>query len=193
LKESRQEDVAKELALYNTSPGTLIFSDLNYEVEIPVEEALIPKKGSNDYLMHRSPRGKFIIINNEPELAKQTERFKHIFKELYFIPESHEKKTILEIKTILEEFSEDSKMKNYDAFAFMIVTHGKDEKVLGYNACRKEGDPKRDVNDHMKMSEIVNLVYEICKGMEKDYKKPKIVIFDCCRIRMFLHKFLEKY
>jgi hypothetical protein len=101
-------------------------------------------------------------------------------------------KTVKEIKTILEPFSEDPEMKNYDAFALMIVTHGKDEKVLGYNACREEDDPERDVKDHMKKSEIVNCVYEICKKMETDYKKPKIVIFDCCRIRVLLY-FLENF
>jgi hypothetical protein len=68
----------------------------------------------------------------------------------------------------------------------MIVTHGEDEKVLGYNACPRKDDPKRDVEDCMKMPEIVNYVYEICRKMETNYKKPKIVIFDCCRIRMLL-------
>ncbi len=190
LKESGQKDVAEELVKYNTSPGILIFLDLNYEVEIPVEEAVVPMKGSGPYQMLRNPRGKFIIINNMPELARQTERFKHIFKKLYFISESHDNKTVKEIKTILEEFSEDPNIANYDAFAFMIVTHGEDEKIFGFDACRNANDPKRDVEDFMKMSEIVNCVHEICKRME-NYAKPKIVIFDCCRIRMLL--FLENF
>jgi hypothetical protein len=187
LRKSGQIEAANELQIYNTSSGTLLFSDLSYEAEILVNRAVYPMSESMTlpYSMIRNPRGKFIIINNIPELAKQTKRFKHIFKELYFIPESHENKTILEIKTILEEFSEDENIANYDAFAFMIVTHGEDEKVLGFNACRGVNDPERDVNDHMKMSEIVNFVYEICKRMEREYSKPKIVIFNCCRIRMF--------
>jgi hypothetical protein len=56
----------------------------------------------------------FIIINNIPALAKQTERFKHIFRELYFTPESHDKKAKVEIKTILKRFSGDPKIENYD-------------------------------------------------------------------------------
>jgi hypothetical protein len=72
----------------------------------------------------------------------------------------------------------------------MIVTHGEDEKVLGYNACRRIDDPERDDDDYMKMSEIVDLIYKVCERMEKrntktPILKPKIVIFNCCRIRKF--------
>jgi hypothetical protein len=194
LRKSGQTEAANKLQIYNTSSGTLLFSDLSYEAEILVNRAVYPMSESMTlpYSMIRNPRGKFIIINNIPELAKQTKRFKHVFKELYFIPESHENKTIMEIKTILEKFSEDPNIANYDAFAFMIVTHGEDEKVLGFNAFRGVNDPERDVNDHMKMSEIVNFVYEICRRMESEYSKPKIVIFNCCRIRMFFAYLLRE-
>ncbi len=149
-------------------------------MEIPVNRALTPVVGSLHYLFLRNPRGKFIIINNIPELAEQTKRFEHIFKEMYFIPEFHKNKTVVEIKTILKQFSEDPDMENYDAFVFMIVTHGEDERVLGYNACRNI-----DENDIIKISEVVDFVNEVCKKMETEHSKPKIVIFDNCRIRKF--------
>ncbi len=189
MRSDGQTVAADELQRFNTSSGTLLFSDLSYEVKIPVNRALIPNKTSTSgfYNMFRYPRGKFIIINNIPDLTKQTQRFEHIFKELYFKPKPYVNKTIKEIKTILEEFSDDPDIENYDAFAFMIVTHGEDGKVLGFNACREKDDPERDVKDCMKMSEIVDFIYIICQKMEKEYSKPKIVIFDCCRIRKFYY------
>jgi hypothetical protein len=61
----------------------------------------------------------------------------------------------------------------------MIISHGEDEKVLGYNACRELEDDLFDENDVMKISNIVDIFAEKkCVALRQT---PKMFFFNCCR------------
>jgi hypothetical protein len=93
--------------------------------------------------MTKKPRGKCIIINNEPKLLNESKRFEFIFKELFFDVEPIEntfKITAQEIRDKLESVAKDKKLKKHEALLVMVISHGEDEQVLGYNACRPPED-----------------------------------------------------
>ena len=65
LRSSGQEKAAKELEKYNTSPGPM---KMSVNDVITVCEAKAEMKGTLYYQMSKNPRGKCIIINNEPQV-----------------------------------------------------------------------------------------------------------------------------
>jgi hypothetical protein len=62
----------------------------------------------------------------------------------------------------------------------IIISPGEDETVFGFNACRKPDDEKRDRNDVIDISEIVDIFSEKkCFALRG---KPKMFFFDCSQI-----------
>jgi len=62
----------------------------------------------------------------------------------------------------------------------MVISHGEDEKVLEYNACRKLEDELFDESDVIKISEIVEIFAEKkCMALRQTLK---ILFFNCCQI-----------
>jgi hypothetical protein len=181
MKTHQKEEVIELMIGYNKSPGLLNIWNLSTDTNILVEKAGIPNshKESGYYKMLRYPRGKCIIINNEPAVYRETHRFKHVFGELYFDVQSFFNKNVVWIKEYLTNMSKDFSLLNDDALVVVVITHGGDEKVLGYDACleSKKKEPNMEIykNDQMPISDVVNI-------FKKFIRIPIIFIFDCCRI-----------
>ncbi|CAG2162910.1 unnamed protein product [Oppiella nova] len=131
LVESNQNGVAQIILKCNTSMGP---NSPKNSTEIAVTKCKSPKKGSNFYPMLKMPRGKFIIINNINELAKETQRFNSVFSQLHFDIFVYNHLTAVDIETNLRHNSRIID-KNCDAFGLMIISHGEDERILGTDAC----------------------------------------------------------
>ncbi len=123
LRSLGQTEAADELEKYNTFPGRMKITN---EVEIKVIQAKAPSVGSDTYRMTKNPRGKCIIINNIPELFKESQRFQYIFKELYFSVQSIDENkglTAEEIRNKLESLAKDKSLAKDDAFLVMIIRY----------------------------------------------------------------------
>jgi hypothetical protein len=179
LRSLGQTDAADELEKYNTSPGRMIFTN---EVEIKVTQVKAEIKGTLYYPMTKKPRGKCIIINNIRELFKESQRFQYIFKELFFDVEPIENTcdmTAQQISDKLESVAKDKKLAKHEALLVMVISHGEDEKVLGYNACQELEDEFVE-SDVIKISKIVDIFAENkCIALRQT---PKMFFFNCCRI-----------
>jgi hypothetical protein len=180
LRSLGQTEAADELKKYNTSPGRMKITN---EVEIKVTQGKAPFIGSNIYSMTKNPRGKCIIINNIRELFKESQRFEYIFKELYFDVEPIKntcEMTAQQISDKLESVAKDKSLTKHEALLVIVISHGEDEKVLGYNACRELEDEMFDESDVIKISEIVDIFAENkCTALRQT---PKMFFFNCCRI-----------
>ncbi len=187
LKLSGQTEAALELEKYNTSPGRMEVTT-NDEITVKPGKEM---KGTLYYTMSKNPRGKCVIINNfvnylngnllENEgLYKESKRFQSIFAQLYFdVHPIHTTvgMTAKAIEDLLKSISRDKSIGKPDALIVMIISHGRDEKVLGYNACRG-----LDNKDLINISDIVDIFSETnCKALEQT---PKLFFFNCCRISM---------
>jgi hypothetical protein len=163
---------------------------LSYDIEIPVTQTY-REKGTNSlcYSMTRNPRGKCIILNNEPKLFIESKRFEFIFKELCFDVETvgnNYKMTTEEMLTKLKFSAENEIFSEHQALVVMIISRGEDEKIFGFNACRKADDEKRDQNDVIDISEIVDIFSEKkCFALRG---KPKMFFFNCSQISITLLK-----
>jgi hypothetical protein len=123
LRSLGQTEAADELEKYNTSPGRM---KITTEVKIKVTQAKASIKGSNIYPMTKNPRGKCIIINNIPELFKESQRFQYIFKELFFDVEPIEntcEMTAQQISDKLKSVAEDKRLAKDEAFLVMIIRY----------------------------------------------------------------------
>jgi hypothetical protein len=123
LRETAQKEAAKELQKYNTSSGLLDISKLSSEEKIGVNRAIHSAVGSRPYPMSRKPRGKFVIVNNIPDLQKESKRFQHVFNELYFTPIAFENLSANQIENELKKISNDPSLENDNAFVFMIIRY----------------------------------------------------------------------
>ncbi len=180
LRSLGQTEAADELEKYNTSPGRM---EITTEVEIKITQAKAETKGTLFYPMTKKTRGKCIIINNIPELLNESKRFEFIFKKLFFDVEPIEntfKITAQEIRDKLKAVAKDKKLAKHEALLVMVISHGGDEKVLGYNAYRPPEDELFDGSDVIKISEIVDIFAEKkCLALRQT---PKMFFFNCCRI-----------
>ncbi len=73
--------------------------------------------------MIKNPRGKFIIINNEPDVDKERQRFEYLFKELYFTGQTYTELKAKEIENKLLTLSEDKSLKEDEALIVMIIRY----------------------------------------------------------------------
>jgi hypothetical protein len=123
LRELGQKKAADELQEYNTSKVTLNILNFSNEIEIPLNRAKVPMVGSNEYSMVQNPRGKFVIINNEPEVDRERQRFEYLFKELYFTGQTYTGLKAKEIENKLLTLSEDRSLKGDEALIVMIIRY----------------------------------------------------------------------
>jgi hypothetical protein len=190
LEESGQKKLADQLKVFNKSPGPLKIWNLRTDTNILVEKTKIPRseEESHYFKMNKHPRGKCVIINNEPMIHRESERFKHVFNELYFNVETFSNKNISWIKEHLTKMSKDYTLFYGNALIVVIITHGGNEKIIGYDACleMEKDNPcfKTIEKDQMKISDVVKIFANI-------NRIPIIFIFDCCRISMRLILFKE--
>lgn len=175
LRKTHSEDLANELKQYNTSSGEMSLLGLSTETKIPVKKCKIPDKGSNSFSMSKNPRGKCIIINNildgNDSFYKQSQRYRHIFEELYFKVKGIYDKNAEEMETKLKQISEDPNLINDEALILIFICHGMNEQLLG-----TDYNKKNNQNDKISIPSIVNIFSE-----ERLKKIPKVFIFDCCR------------
>ncbi len=196
MEESGSEkniEAANYLKKCNTSSGTSRFDD--------VVLAKSEKKGSLHYEMLKNPRGICIIVNNFVKTIEGTEiiietaphtipyesiRFRKVFEQLHFDVRLVYKFNTTQIKKLLISLTQDIILSKSDAFVFMIVTHGEDEKIHGFDKC--EGN---DDTDSMNISEIVDIFSETnCPNLRN---KPKLFFFNCCRISKRLVRKIDSF
>jgi hypothetical protein len=171
LRSTGQIEAADDLNNYNTSPGRMPEST---DVLIKVNEAKAEMKGSLIYPMIKNPRGMCYIINNELDLFIESKRFEHIFSQLFFEVKLFRDLTAKAIRDKLEKLSQNKALAKHEALIIMIISHGEQEKIYGYNACQEI-----DRNDSIEISEIVNIFSEKnCKHLNQS---PKLFFFNCCR------------
>ena len=183
---------------------------LIYDECLEVAMCLAPKKDlSNCYNLVKKFRGKCILINNmeEPQsppqladgkqiemlgLKKETIRFKDLFQKLNFAVEVIRNVSAEELLKKLKYISDDMSLRDSEAFILMAISHGEDEKVLGYNACEvirkmrfKQINPKDQEaaqvidGDILPIADIISTFSEAnCPYLRS---KPKVFFFTCCR------------
>jgi hypothetical protein len=179
MKTHQKEEIIELMKGYNKSPGLLNIWNLSINTNILVEKAKIPNSPemSKYHEMQRKPRGKCIIINNEPAVYRETHRFEHVFGELYFDVQPFFNKNVFWIKEYLTNMSKDSGLKNDNALVVVVITHGEDEACLELKKKERNEEWNEEIykNDQTPISDVVNIF--------KDFIRiPKIFIFDCCRI-----------
>ncbi len=125
---------------------------------------------SGIYPMVNSPRGFCLLVNNYFTIGtyKEMQRFRNIFYQLHFdvIMEKN-----LDAKTIVNrliQLSRSDDLKNHNAFVFMIITHGNENKqILGFD--------EEPIQIEL-LTEIFN--NENCPLLQN---KPRMFFFNCCR------------
>jgi hypothetical protein len=176
LRKTHSEDLANELKQYNTSSGEMLLLGLSTQTKIPVKKCKIPDKGSKSFSMSANPRGKCIIINNilseNESLYGQSQRYKHIFEELYFKVKTYYDVNVKRMEKHLNQISKDPNLINDDALIVIFICHGMNEQLLGFDYFRD-----KNFDDKIDIPSIVNIFSE-----DRLRRMPKIFIFDCCRI-----------
>lgn len=166
LEKCGQTEVAQLLKELNSSPP---FMPESNEIELNVIPATVLKMGNSKiFPMNKRPRGMCVIINNvTEELKKESLRFENIFKQLLFDVVMFENLSASQMVIELEKIREKVK----ESLIVMIISHGKDEKIIGF-----------DGND-LRITEIVDIFSEKnCKALSR---KPKLFFFNCCRSSEF--------
>ncbi len=171
LRKTGQNEAADDLNKFNTSPGRMKEST---DVVIKVNEAKAEMKGSLIYPMTKNPRRMCYIINNEPDLFIESKRFEHIFTQLFFEVKLFKDLTAKAIRDKLEKLSQNKALIKHEALVVMIISHGEQENIYGYNACQEN-----DENDCIGILEIVNIFSE--KNCRYLAQSPKLFFFNCCR------------
>ena len=161
-------------------------------IEVEVIPADIYSDKTHTYPMTRKPRGKAVIINNMRKyLFNESQRFEHVFRELQFdvilINEINAELMVERIQAIKDEITD------YDqAFILMVISHGENEKILGFDGCHAlDLTDSNDINENhteilqtiqndvIDISFIVDMFSDIkCPQLNR---KPKLFFFSCCR------------
>ncbi|CAG2161379.1 unnamed protein product, partial [Oppiella nova] len=122
--------------------------------------------------MEGTPRGRAIIFVTVDDLLNESLRFKWILEKMFFKVDIHRQLTCAQISDILDVVSNEK--HDGDAFIMMFIGHGYDEKIQGWQ--------ERD-GDELAISKIVDKFSENnCLSLRN---KPKIFLFNCCRISTF--------
>jgi len=139
-------------------------------IRITNEEIERIKGESYYHFLIKKPRGKCIVINNEPKLLKESKRIESIFTQLFFEVDLIFNKTAEEIISYLKILSENESVAEDEAIIVMIISHGMDEKIFGVKY-------KEDTEDSIKISRIVDIFSD--KNCSHLRKKPKLFFFNC--------------
>lgn len=138
----------------------------------------------NVYRMDSVPRGFVLVINNEefnampsrPGSQKDQESLHYMFQLLGF-KISHEKdKTAEEMFTLLKTFARYPELKNVDALAVVILSHGGQNGVI-YG---KDGSHIDNRAMHYITDEIIQKVFS-SRNCPLMANKPKLFIIQACR------------
>lgn len=188
LNDSNQVKAAQKLFDFNKSLVIIDILKCATRSDIQVSKRSTAKEGlypSNSYPMFNKPRGKFIIINNiRTEIFRESVRFEHIFRELSFEVVIKDCLNIKQIQQLLREIAMDVSLDKDQAFGLMIISHGGDERILGFDACQQltknEQKNQRIIDeDQIEFCQLVQII----TPTPALHKKPKIFIFNCCRIK----------
>lgn len=125
---------------------------------------------SGIYPMVKSPRGFCFLVNNYFSIGtfKEMQRFRNIFYQLHFDVIMEKNLDAKEIVNRLIQLSQSQDLRDHNAFVFMIITHGNENKeILGF-----DGEPiKIEL-----LTELFN--NEKCPLLQD---KPRMFFFNCCR------------
>ena len=135
--------------------------------------------------------------NSRPASGQRLEsdRFIYLFNSLNFEVKDWRGKSIEELRSEVDLLKQDKDIGEHQALAFMIVTHGQNDRVFGVKACeqfhkihsknkygtitkedRKLGMALKD-EDSMPVTELVSLF----SNFDKLKGKPKLIFITCCR------------
>jgi hypothetical protein len=80
-----------------------------------------------------------------------------------------------QIRNKLKSLAKNKKsLAKTEAFALMIISHGKNEQVIGVDFF-----DKLDENDTISISDIIDIFSKNCPHLKKS---AKLFFFNCCRI-----------
>lgn len=200
LRVADQRDVAEVIDSFNKSSGNW---ELTFQELLVVKSTLHPKNDlySNCYDMSFPVRGHCFIVNNVEEaispnevgLSKETNRFRQLFQDLHFnviTMTPKDEMNCQRLENMLETFSKSDDRHKDQAFVMIMISHGSNNQILGYEACKAYRDWNfgreqesvvkekidKDVTD---IEKIYNIFSE--KNCPKLMKKPKLFFFICCR------------
>ena len=127
-------------------------------------------------------------------LKRETIRFEHIFKQLNFNVEVITNLSATQMEERLTQISKDKSLEKDDSFVLIVISHGFNKKVLGYNACESLRQikfreiPEKDENaiktikeDMIEIKDVVNIFSEDKDKCPQLSSKPKLFFFICCR------------
>ena len=208
LEKCDQKGVADKLRVHNTSPGV---RELSSSAQIEVLKRDSPTHYTTCYDLTVYPRGLCLIINNVEEqqspneldsngifkrrplgLSVETLRFKHVFSELGFTVEVLPRLSAKQIEEELTRISKEDRLKGSAAFVLIVISHGENESILGYDAC--EAVRKIRFNhiekDNIEVMQVMKTdvipiqnIVNIFDNCEKLKGVPKLHFFICCRIQ----------
>ena len=217
LRNCGQTVVAERLARYNTSNDPISLSnEVALQIWLPLS---VRETQSNAYLSSRYPRGKCVIVNfvENPQtsgyssnltthsnvefkgLQKETERFKYVFSHLFFDVITGDKLGITQFNELsannlmltLAKMRNESISSEDQAFVLIIISHGQNDCIYGYDACKAirennisgnitEEQYNRALNDKIPIKDLISLFSDQnCPQMSS---KPKLFFNICCRI-----------
>ena len=211
LEEVGLGDQARQLKKFNTSSGPMKLTN-NVELEVKVRPSPSITQSGQVALL-KEIRGPCIIINNVEEaqeppyydhgqkitpigLKKETERFKYMFgKYLLFNVKVFTKLSAKQIKEKLTEISKDPTLKNEEAIVLIVISHGQNEAVLGYNACEalrrikfKEIISHSDIKEALQVIESdqvhikeLNDIFSEENCSLKSAQSARLLYYICCR------------
>lgn len=139
---------------------------------------------SHVYEMSQIPRGYAILINNLFENEGDKERLgasidvkklEAIFRRLNFTVEVGNNLSRNKLFEFLRKIAADPKLNSHNALIMVLMSHGKSQLFQ----CSD--------NNHVEFNEIVNIFSDTNCAYLID--KPKIIIFNCCRVPYFESKF----
>jgi hypothetical protein len=137
---------------------------------VPPPEQQENLTSSGPYSMTKQIRGYCVLINNYFTVGtyKEMQRFRNIFYQMHFeviMKKNLDKQDLLRTLRII---SQDPKLETHDAFMFMIIAHGNNNKeVYGFD----------------RQSVRINTIMEMFNNEECRFlrNKPKCFFFNCCR------------
>ena len=203
--------------MFNTSCQPIPLSnEVALDIWLPLS---IKETPSNAYPSLRSTRGKCIIVNyvEDPQtsgyyfdditktyvglkgLKKETERFKHVFRHLYFDVITADQNNVWKLnelsannlKSMLAHIRDNYITRKDEAFVLIIISHGQNESIYGYEACKAiremnitanitEEEYNCALNDKIPIKDLVSLFSQNNCPQLKD--RPKLFFNICCRL-----------
>ena len=163
------------------------------------------EKSIDEYMKHEDPNwvpGSQIFQGDLPPasgITLETKRFKNLMgqSKFFFDVLNWGGLSVTKLKEKINELKTDRNLPDHEAIALMVVTHGEDEEILGFDACDyynklvckqkcntltccyKWKAVRKIEKDRAPIKEIVKLFQD----HKFSHLEAKILMFSCCRVK----------